>query len=54
MGQGQSSPSISTVSNSTADDGIAWWCKIGARGACVAGGLGKINRLSRNFEYAVL
>ncbi|XP_025114366.1 calcium channel flower homolog [Pomacea canaliculata] len=40
MGQGQSSPSISTVSNSTADDGIAWWCKIGARGACVAGGLG--------------
>ncbi|KAK7465994.1 hypothetical protein BaRGS_00037431 [Batillaria attramentaria] len=44
MGQGQSSTPLPTVSNSKPpeDDGITWWCKIGARGVCIAGGLGAV------------
>ncbi|XP_076455165.1 calcium channel flower homolog [Babylonia areolata] len=42
MGQGQSNAPISTVSNPPQDDGITWWCKIGAKGMCVLGGIGAV------------
>lgn len=41
MGQGQSNAPISTVSNTPQDDGLTWYCKIGAKSVCVIGGLGK-------------
>lgn len=41
MGQTQSDAPISTVSNPPQDDGLTWWCRIGARGICIVGGLGK-------------
>lgn len=42
MGQGQSNAPISTVTKPPEDDGITWWCKIGARGVCLAGGIGAV------------
>lgn len=39
MGQGQSGGPISTVSNPQQDDGLTWYCRIGAKSLCIVGGI---------------
>ena len=40
--QGQSNAPVSTVSNAPQDDGLTWYCKIGAKSLCVVSGMGAV------------